>query len=511
MRNLGNLSVGLLALGVIATACGDDDDDDRVSTSTGGSAGSGGSFVNSGGSAQGGSGGSAQGGAGGSSQGSVGGSAQGGSGGTMGGAAGESGGGGEASVHFEVLIENLEPDLPIRQSGAFSTPETASDPGPIGPGGSYEVRFAAAPGDRLSFATMFVQSNDLFVAPAPTGIALFDQDDMPISGDITSELDVWDAGTETNQLLGEGEDQAPRQSAPDTGEADTDDTVRLVQALEYDNLPALSDMFSATLSAEADGVHFTLTLTNESAPGDLDTTSSSVDILFSPGAFAVHTSEATLFDAGTAASPGLEAIAEDGAPGAMVDALLPHTGLLSPLAPGVWAVHASGGLFEEDEADPGLGLEALAEDGDPAPLADAVADFDSVVSSGVFSVPDGADDPGPALPGESYSFEFDAMPGDRLSFATMYVQSNDLFFAPRDTGLSLFSNGTARSGEITDELHLWDAGTEVNQPPGLGDDQAPRQSGVNTGEAEDGTVHEVNDGYSYGSPTTLLRVTLDAD
>lgn len=63
----------------------------------------------------------------------------------------------------------------------------------------------------------------------------------------------------------------------------------------------------------------------------------------------------------------------------------------------------------------------------------------TVASSGVFNTPVGADMPGPALPGGRYSFEFSASPGQSLSFATMFVQSNDLFFAPMDTGIPLFS------------------------------------------------------------------------
>jgi hypothetical protein len=41
------------------------------------------------------------------------------------------------------------------------------------------------PGDRLSFATMFVQSNDKFYAPAGGGLALFDANGHPVSGDLT--------------------------------------------------------------------------------------------------------------------------------------------------------------------------------------------------------------------------------------------------------------------------------------------------------------------------------------
>jgi len=42
------------------------------------------------------------------------------------------------------------------------------------PGGSYQFNFTANPGEKLSLATMFVQSNDLFYAPNGMGINLFD-------------------------------------------------------------------------------------------------------------------------------------------------------------------------------------------------------------------------------------------------------------------------------------------------------------------------------------------------
>ena len=48
----------------------------------------------------------------------------------------------------------------------------------------------------------------------------------------------------------------------------------------------------------------------------------------------------------------------------------------------------------------------------------------SFLSSGVFNTPVGAMEPGGAGPGNSYQFSFDAGPGTKLSFATMYVTSN---------------------------------------------------------------------------------------
>ena len=190
--------------------------------------------------------------------------------------------------------------------------------------------------------------------------------------------------------------------------------------------------------------------------------------------------------------------------------------LPSPLAPGVFAVHTTPYvLFQNGEADRGDGLEALAEDGDPATLNGNLADHANVSDHGVFNTPTNATGPGPLLPGsgEAYVFTFNASRGDRLSFATMLVQSNDLFFAPADRGLDLFNGGTPISGDITGNIMLWDAGTEVNEAPGTGPNQPLRQTGPNTGVDENGTVQlisDVNDGFTYPPSTALVRVTISA-
>ena len=183
--------------------------------------------------------------------------------------------------------------------------------------------------------------------------------------------------------------------------------------------------------------------------------------------------------------------------------------LPSPLAPGAYAVHTGATpLFVAGQADQGLGLEALAEDGDPSGLAASLAGNDMAIHSGVFTTPDGADGPGPLFPGSSYSFTFEAAPGERLSFATMFVQSNDLFFAPDEMGIALFDDeGKPLSEDVTDAVLLWDAGTEVNEEPGAGPNQAPRQAGPNTGEDEMGVVRLVDDGFEYPDVDNLIRVT----
>ena len=107
------------------------------------------------------------------------------------------------------------------------------------------------------------------------------------------------------------------------------------------------------------------------------------------------------------------------------------------------------------------------------------------------AIPDGAEEAGPALPGSTYSFTFEATPGDYLSFATMFVQSNDWFLAPSSNGIALFDGAEPISGDITDMVSLWDAGTEVDETPGEGANQAPRQAGADTGDAQDAPIAAV--------------------
>ena len=113
--------------------------------------------------------------------------------------------------------------------------------------------------------------------------------------------------------------------------------------------------------------------------------------------------------------------------------------------------------------------------------------------SGVFNTPVGAGGPAPIFPGEAYEFTFGANPGDKLSFATMFVQSNDLFYAPTGAGIALFNGMTPVNGDVTAQVHLWDAGTEMNEEPGVGANQAPRQGGPNMGAIDaDTTVRMVS-------------------
>ena len=232
---------------------------------------------------------------------------------------------------------------------------------------------------------------------------------------------------------------------------------------------------------------------------------------FAPGVWVVHDSNVQLFTAGASSPNGMEGLAEDGTNQTLADDLTAGTGYFSPFAPGVFVVHEDGNmpLFVEGQADFGDGLEALAEDGDPSVLDAPLKSITGVKNNGVFNTPSGAGGPGPLLPGNTYTFSFEAEEGDFLNLATMLVHTNDLFFAFEDKGIALFNNGAAVTGDVTSSLELWDAGTEVNEFPGAGNNQ-PARGGADSGTDENGNVQPVNDGFTYPSVNSAIKVTIQA-
>jgi hypothetical protein len=183
------------------------------------------------------------------------------------------------------------------------------------------------------------------------------------------------------------------------------------------------------------------------------------------------------------------------------------------LSPGAFAVHERGEpMFTSGEPERNNGLEEVAEDGVPDRLVDSLADDDLVSQAGAFATPVGESRPAPLAPGMSYEFEFEAEPPARyLSLVTMFVQSNDLFYALGGAGgLRVLGGMDSADGDVTDAVGLWDAGTEINEEPGAGANQAPRQPGPGVGLVERGTVAPIEDvnGYDYPAAEDVLRVTL---
>ncbi len=179
------------------------------------------------------------------------------------------------------------------------------------------------------------------------------------------------------------------------------------------------------------------------------------------------------------------------------------------LSPGLFVLNPRNGFLFKEGKPANSGLEAQAEDGNPALLVDALEKMHHSSSlHGVFNTPAGTMGPGPIGPGAAYEFTVNATPGMKLSMAFMFGQSNDLFYA-NDAGIALFdSKGKPLSGDVTSKFILWDAGAEVNQEHGLGSDQAPRQKAANTGAAEKGVVHRAKDDEFYNKTAELFRITI---
>lgn len=397
---------------------------------------------------------------------------------------------------FTVTIENVTVPKAFFASGGFGN-------GPALPGSEYSFSFNAAPGSSLSFATMFVQSNDLFLGPGEAGISLYDGNGNPKSGDVTGYVDLWDAGTEVNEEPGVGPNQAPRQSGPNTG-VDENGNVRLVD--DGYTYPVAADIIKVYIESNyGSSTGFKVTISNISSGSGLPSP-------LAPGNFVVHTANAPLFTVGEPdRGQGLEGVAEDGNNADLTAYLAANTGLTTPFSPGLWAVQRTGftPMFEVGQPDNGKGLENIAEDGDPTNLLRSFRNDEGVKYSQVFNTPAGTAGPAPIFPGESYQFEVPARAGDYLQFATMFIQSNDLFVGPGPEGIALFDErGNPISGDITKYVELWDAGTEVNEFPGAGPNQAPRQSGPDTGADENGNVRLVDDGYTYPALSDVIRITV---
>jgi hypothetical protein len=117
------------------------------------------------------------------------------------------------------------------------------------------------------------------------------------------------------------------------------------------------------------------------------------------------------------------------------DALKLSNGKTEPVgvAPVLYLIHTNRApLFTSGEPDRGKGLEALAEDGPTGPLEKSLKGHPGIVHVGSTDTPVGARSPGDIWPGDAFEFKVSAKPGERLTIAAMFVQSNDLFYAPRE-------------------------------------------------------------------------------
>lgn len=361
---------------------------------------------------------------------------------------------------FRITIKNAINYLAVKKIG--DAPLTTT-------GQSYEVSFKATKGTYLSFANMFAQSNDWFFGTQTQGIKLWDGD-TPKTGNISSYVNVYDAGSEQDEaFLTDFPNTvftAPNQSAPNSGPADSNNLVRNTgrNILNY---------MSAYLSYDASNRYFTLKITKANREGLHNPG------FVTPGLLVVHTQDHPLYEVGAPLrANGFESLAEDGSPAALYEwftetgstgAPLRLSSSWSVLSPGVAYVHDGNQTPLFTNGSPittANGLEELAEDGDPSITFDYLNAMENVTA---------VRNDGATAPGESIVYEIEAAPGQRLNFATMLVSTNDWFISNNQAGIELFNeDGTVKSEFVTYKNYLYDSGTEIDEPVGLGDGQPMR-------------------------------------
>ena len=355
-----------------------------------------------------------------------------------------------------ISIENVLEGKPLVQSGTFAGTGT---PPVILPGESFSINFNAGAGQALSFATMYGWSNDLFFAPENPGIKLYDKDGIPITGDVSAQIKLWDNGTRVNQ--------APGMDVVHPGTAET------VQAkiIEVDGLDAVgntylpaSQLMKATLAYNGNS-QFTLTIENKSSgtPNETPFSPGVWTVSYAPGGDIVD--KTPIYAEGQHAENGLTNLAEMG-DNTMLDTYLQErTGVFTPLSPILLVVYSGeeNPLYTEGEKDRGEGLSALAQTGNADVLAEALEMKPEVKEVYVLKeetttvlLPKNG-----AAAGGNVMQKLDVKQGNRIAIATMYGLSNDWFYATGEEGIDAMQRG-----DVSDYVSLYDNGTKKDQYPG---------------------------------------------
>jgi hypothetical protein len=163
----------------------------------------------------------------------------------------------KASKGLEVQAEEGDPSGLVKSletanhssnlHGVYNTPVGAGMAGPLRPGQVYEFSFEAVQGMRLFMIMMNGQSNDWFYAPDERGIELFHKNGHAVSGDVTSQFILYNAGTEVDEEIGIGPNQGPRQKAANMGLNENGVVTRVTS----ESYKKSAQLFRVTITPEA--------------------------------------------------------------------------------------------------------------------------------------------------------------------------------------------------------------------------------------------------------------------
>lgn len=376
------------------------------------------------------------------------------------------------SVSSVISFENVLEPKNFVESGAFVGMGGAGVDAPVVlPGSSISFKFHAGKGQALMFATMYGASKDWFFAPENPGLKLYSNDGTPITGDVSSQIMLWDNGTKDN-MTGAAE-------SANIMKVDGVDASKLMK-LKLDYVPSSSE--------------FTLTITNTSGGTAHETP-------FSPGVWAVSNvfggkllNDMPFYKAGAKSNAEITAIAQSGDNSLLSAKIMADTGIITGISPAIVVVYTGdvNPIYEAGKKDAGMGLLNFAQMGDGSMLKASLEKMSNVKKVYIAGN-------APVAPGEKIEVQFDAAENDHIAYATMFGYSNDWFYANEVMIPASFK------GDVTEKTALFDDGTAVSQYPGAGNAQ-----GLFTGkpEKEDKNIMKVDNMFPVPAINKVLKIVI---
>ena len=367
-----------------------------------------------------------------------------------------------------LTVENIVTPKLFVESGSF---KNMGESPIIQPGQSVSFKFKAGKGQALMFTTMYGKSKDWFFASQQPGIKLFNAQGKAITGDVCSQVKLWDNGTKNNK----------------TGASESN------PIMEVKGVDA-SKLLNVMLSYEEPTSEFTLTIKNTSAGTGNETP-------FSPGIWAVSTfdgnkllAEKPFFTPGEKSNPEMTDIAQMGKIDKLKMKVEANTGIITGISPVLVVVYQGekNPIYELGKNDPGMGLKDLAQKGNASKLQESLKKMKGV--KGIYIA-----GTAPVGPGQKVMTQYKAGDGDKLAFVTMFGFSNDWFYA-NEQALS-----AKLSGDITNKTALFDSGTGVDQYPGAGNRQALFGG---TPQAENKPISKVGTTFPVPPVNKVLKITI---
>jgi hypothetical protein len=398
----------------------------------------------------------------------------------------------EASSTVDAItVKNISPSKKLVESGTFKGMGSSTVKKPlILPGQKVSLSFSAGKGQTLNFVIKYSWSKDLFFGSPDTGIPLYKADGTPVTGDVSSQVMLYDDGTKTNGTI------SPNGPAMGGGKDESAPIMQIGggQDSQGNSYLSASKLLNFTLSYNDTTSSFIATIKNISGNTPNKTP-------FSSGVWAIsNISGGNLIDpmpyfttGQKDRGNGLALFAQEGEDSLLVKSDTSNTGVIIPLSPVLVVVYhgpKNNPLFQVNKIDFGNGLTDLAQRGDASVLASTLKKLQGVRNVYVLGKSSFLSEQ--IVSGNIYTEK-----GDRIFLATMFGTSNDWFIANR-SGISAIGEGN-----MSKFIGLFDDGTAFNQHAGAGNGQL-EFSGKNAAEKKNADPVSKLGGEGYLPPVEKI-------